>query len=156
GLPFPTVNSALAGVDSTLTPTDTETTESALPTGLPFPTLPPPATPTPTATTQEMEIDLPVLATMDDGAPDWGHTQNWMLASHDNGQAWYLNTTSTTETLLWQQQIDLRNATPDVVLTFDSWFGGGGIAMVVVSSDGTNWQSVATVPTSATWATVTT
>jgi hypothetical protein len=131
-------------------------TETELPTALPFPTLPPPATPTPLPTV--ILLPLPAYASMDDGAPDWQTQAGWTLSDQaaygGQGLGWQDTTTDEVDLLRWTRPLDLRrlSAGQTVQMTFQSLLiNQQSTAEVQISLDGTNWLTVAVIAPSAQW-----
>ncbi|HVU13043.1 MAG TPA: hypothetical protein VHD90_17315 [Phototrophicaceae bacterium] len=168
-LPFPTVNIPVVSPPvNAVKPTEvvplplpantSNTDNSQLPTALPFPTLNiPNAQPSTIATAQTVVpvSALPVTDNMDNGAQDWQVTGNWQLTSsaayNGVGLGWRA-AGGTPNILRWNRPIDLHSVS-SASLSVQSMLISANPALVQISSDGTNWTSIGSIPASPQWQT---
>ncbi len=143
-LPFPTLPSPVTATEP--------------PVASPFPTLPDPITLTPALTATPLPLTLPVVATMDDGAPDWDASAGWLLTDQAaygaSGLAWQVATAQQVEQLRWVRPLDLRGlgVGSAVQLSFQSLLtGANSTAQVQLSVDGITWLTIASVLPSDQW-----
>ncbi|MFN8564803.1 MAG: choice-of-anchor Q domain-containing protein [Anaerolineae bacterium] len=137
-----------------------EATPEEVATALPFPTLGVPEQPPEQSTAVPTIVPqpVPVVASMDDGAPDWQGVSGWVLTSEaaygGAGLGWTTSTTSQVDVLRWLRPLDLRSVAggSEVVLGYASRLSGvGSSASVQVSLDGTTWVTVGVAAATGDW-----
>ncbi|MBN8595701.1 MAG: S8 family serine peptidase [Anaerolineae bacterium] len=135
---------------STPTPTPTPV---ASPTSPPLPTMATTSTPFP------VQLSLPIFAGMDDGAPGWVGHPGWALLSQpmSNGSnyAWEVSNVSIPSVLTWEYSIDLRTSQQPVLALQTQMVASHFGAEIQITIDRLNWTRVASVPSAATWQTLT-
>jgi len=133
-------------------PTPTPTA-IASPTSTPLPTMATTSTPFP------VQLSLPIFAGMDDGAPGWVGNSEWVLLSQpmSNGinYAWEVSNVSIPSVLTWEYSIDLRTSQQPVLALQTQMVASHFGAEIQITIDRLNWTRVASVPSAATWQTLT-
>lgn len=145
-LDVPDLNSSNNTFTATLNVAATEPAMTA--TVEPLPTLVPPT---------PMPQPLPVIQTMDDGAPQWSATGSWQLtpgaAFGGTGLGWQAVESTGTNILSWTVPLDLSSAQFPRLRFQSLLIGTAGMGTVEVSSDGVNWQMITPVQPSDVWTT---